>query len=80
MNEKIIISITIGSEKCIPKGTHIFISIKDLHRDEMLWNDPIKFRPERFAPQEVKERHPLAFLPFANGPRNCIGNIDTFCK
>lgn len=34
-----------------------------------LWDDPSEFRPERFAGDYNKD----AFLPFATGPRGCIG-------
>lgn len=57
----------------MPKGCRIAISIFDLHRDEKLWPDPLKFDPDRFLPEEVAKRHPYAYLPFSGGPRNCIG-------
>ena len=37
------------------------------------WSEPEEFRPERFAGVDAKERHRFAYIPFAVGPRHCIG-------
>ncbi|KAK0612500.1 cytochrome P450 [Bombardia bombarda] len=38
------------------------------------WHDPFRFDPERWDTEEVKiGRHRGAYLPFATGPRGCIG-------
>ncbi|KAL6073850.1 Protein LUTEIN DEFICIENT 5, chloroplastic [Balamuthia mandrillaris] len=55
----------------IPKGTFIEIYPWLMHRAEELWEDPLSFRPERFAGPPSDYNHKYA--PFGQGPRNCIG-------
>lgn len=43
-----------------------------VHRDPRFYPDPLRFDPERFAP-EKKDRPRFAFFPFAAGSRQCIG-------
>nr|XP_020043036.1 cytochrome P450 3A9-like isoform X2 [Castor canadensis] len=57
----------------IPKGTMVMAPIYALHRDPKLWQEPEEFRPERFSKQNKDSIDPYIFMPFGNGPRNCIG-------
>uniref|UniRef100_A0A5K0WZB9 Cytochrome P450 n=1 Tax=Nymphaea colorata TaxID=210225 RepID=A0A5K0WZB9_9MAGN len=56
----------------IPKGLSIWIPVLAIHHSEELWGkDANEFNPERFAGRSFASgRH---FMPFAAGPRNCIG-------
>ncbi|XP_011706829.1 PREDICTED: probable cytochrome P450 6a13, partial [Wasmannia auropunctata] len=56
----------------VPKGTLITIPVLGLHRDPSIYPDPDKFDPERFNADKIEERHPYTYLPFGEGPRNCI--------
>ncbi|XP_053441878.1 cytochrome P450 4F2-like [Nycticebus coucang] len=59
--------------RVIPKGVICLIHILGTHHNPTVWPDPEVYDPSRFDPDKVKERSPLAFIPFSAGPRNCIG-------
>ncbi|EFJ40130.1 hypothetical protein VOLCADRAFT_100143 [Volvox carteri f. nagariensis] len=62
----------------VPAGSDLFISVWNLHRSPELWDEPDKFKPERFGPldgpipNEVTEN--FGYLPFGGGRRKCIGD------
>ena len=55
----------------IRPGDTVMIPIYALGRNELLWEEPDAFRPERFADRKAVDRY--AYLPFGDGPRICIG-------
>ncbi|MFE3445181.1 cytochrome P450 [Nocardia sp. NPDC059180] len=57
----------------IPAGADISIATWVIHHRADLWPEPDRFDPERFAPDGDQQRHKLAWMPFAFGPRGCIG-------
>ncbi|KAL7737593.1 hypothetical protein ACLKA6_007707 [Drosophila palustris] len=61
-------------EYTLPAGSNIFICPYATHRLAHIYPEPEKFMPERFASDQVEQRHPYAFIPFSAGPRYCIGN------
>ncbi|CAL1677692.1 unnamed protein product [Lasius platythorax] len=67
-------SYTFGSTKVnIPKGQDIWIPVYAIQRDPDIYPKPDVFDPERFTDEVVQTRHPMFYLPFGDGPRNCIG-------
>ncbi len=57
----------------VPAGTNVLLPLYLLHRHPRYWRDPEAFMPERFAPDHDAERPRFAYMPFAAGPRHCIG-------
>ncbi|CAG7833968.1 unnamed protein product [Allacma fusca] len=56
----------------VKKGMRLLIPINSIHHDEKYYPDPEKFNPEHFSAENKAKRHPYAYLPFGQGPRNCI--------
>uniref|UniRef100_A0A0E0M108 Cytochrome P450 n=1 Tax=Oryza punctata TaxID=4537 RepID=A0A0E0M108_ORYPU len=61
----------------LPRGLSVWIPVLAIHHDESIWGpDAHEFRPERFAPGARRPSSAAGagrFLPFAAGPRNCVG-------
>jgi len=57
----------------IPAGAHVIISPYVTHRLPTLWEDPEKFDPGRFSPENFAGRPRYAYFPFGGGPRQGIG-------
>ena len=56
----------------IPKGTYVTGIIGNLHHDSDTWEDPFKFKPERWTEPQKNHSTPY-YLPFGAGPRICLG-------
>ena len=64
-----------NNEKSIllEKGLKINLSLLGLHHDPNYFPDPDQFMPERFSEMNKNARNDYVYLPFGDGPRNCIG-------
>ena len=58
----------------VKRGTTVFMSQWVTHRDRRFFEEPLKFRPERWAEGLAKRIPKYAYYPFGGGPRVCIGN------
>ncbi|KAF9670956.1 hypothetical protein SADUNF_Sadunf13G0123000 [Salix dunnii] len=60
----------------IPKGSYVLLSRLGLGRNPKVWDEPLKFKPERHLNEMDKvvlTENNLRFISFATGKRGCIG-------
>ncbi|CBF82299.1 hypothetical protein AN9218.2 [Aspergillus nidulans FGSC A4] len=57
----------------LPQGSILIPSIPHLHHHTAYWENPDRFDPDRWRTEKVKNRHRSVYVPFAAGPRSCIG-------
>lgn len=53
-------------------GVKIIIPVQAIQNDEKYFENPTEFIPDRFNDPNV-EKHKFSYLPFGEGPRQCIG-------
>ena len=57
----------------LPQPALIVIPVFAVHRHKALWDDPDRFDPDRFLPENEARMQRTQFMPFGAGPRVCIG-------
>ncbi|GMQ05062.1 hypothetical protein CsSME_00050245 [Camellia sinensis var. sinensis] len=58
----------------IPKGTRILFNVWAIHRDPLIWENPLEFDPERFLNGKWDYTgNDFAYFPFGSGRRICPG-------
>ena len=55
----------------LEKGATIMVNMQGVHHSPDLWPQPMVYRPERFEDKPA----PYTFIPFADGPRSCLGQF-----
>ncbi len=58
----------------IPAKAQIFFFQYVTHRDPRYFDEPERFKPERWTDEFVRQLPRYAYFPFGGGPRLCIGN------
>lgn len=57
----------------IEPGTAIVIPVHGIQNDAKFYPEPEQFIPERFSSESYKSFDEMPYLPFGEGPRNCVG-------
>ncbi|XP_011706504.1 PREDICTED: cytochrome P450 4g15-like, partial [Wasmannia auropunctata] len=60
-------------DSILPKNTNVILAFMRMYRNEKYWPNPLKFDPDRFLPERIKDYHSYYYIPFNDGPRTCIG-------
>lgn len=63
----------LNDDLTIEKGTRVIIPVLGLHVDPQYYDNPNEYNPENFTKEAKARRHHYTYLPFGEGPRNCIG-------
>lgn len=57
----------------LKEKTLVFLTTRLIQRDPEIYPEPEKFDPDRFLPENVRNKSAYSYLPFSHGSRNCIG-------
>ncbi|XP_044478142.1 carnosic acid synthase-like [Mangifera indica] len=58
----------------IQKGSRVFINVWAIHRDPLIWENPLEFIPERFLNEKWDySGSDFNYFPFGSGRRICAG-------
>ena len=63
----------LGHDVTIPSGCTVAVGIEGVHHRSDVWPNPSAFLPQRFLDDQMDHIDPYGFIPFINGPRNCLG-------
>ncbi|XP_067006634.2 cytochrome P450 6j1 [Anabrus simplex] len=62
-----------GTNITLDKDDAVVVSLTGIHYNPQYYPDPKRFDPERFTEENKRSRPNYTYMPFGEGPRNCIG-------
>lgn len=62
-----------AGDENLPVGSNLVFPVYAIHRHRKYWQDPDRFDPDRFLPENEKKIPRTQYMPFGAGPRICIG-------
>lgn len=62
-----------GDAVTVEAGTAVYVDIVALHHDPAYFSHPEEFWPDHFSDEECESRPKCVYLPFGDGPRQCVG-------
>ncbi|KAF0312472.1 putative cytochrome P450 6a13 [Amphibalanus amphitrite] len=62
-----------GTDAVLPANSIVYMMPYSMQHDADLYPNPESFDPERFLSNNKEARNSYTYLPFGQGPRNCIG-------
>lgn len=57
----------------LPAGSVVICALHAIHNNPKIWSNPERFDPDRWGTEAVANRPKNSYIPFATGPRSCIG-------
>jgi cytochrome P450 len=57
----------------LPAGSVVICALHAIHNNPAVWTNPERFDPDRWGTEAVANRPKNSYIPFATGPRSCIG-------
>jgi cytochrome P450 len=60
-------------EWSIPQGTPVGMTTLLMHLDKNIYEDPMRFDPDRWMDKDFRKRVDKTYAPFSRGTRICIG-------
>ncbi|KAJ0177519.1 hypothetical protein K1T71_007528 [Dendrolimus kikuchii] len=57
----------------LPAGSVVYVNAVGLQADPDHFPQPEQYDPDRFLPENERSIPPYTYMPFGDGPRNCIG-------